>query len=159
MLNNVLDNAVKYTPEGGRIDVSLEHVVIGTALHARVVVVDSGPGIPASERERVFDRFYRGEPASGFNPPGSGLGLAIVRRIAERHGARVTLGDANAQTGMRAGEYAAGDAHLDSNHHAQDIHGPHDVDLDVRANEGRGRGLRVMIDFPLTTQPGLAKTL
>ena len=51
---------------------------------------DAGPGIPAEERERVFDRFYR--RASG-DETGSGLGLAIVRSIAERHGAEVTLGD------------------------------------------------------------------
>ena len=54
-------------------------------------VIDSGPGIPAADRERAFDRFYRraGSPAGG-----SGLGLAIVRAIAERHGARVSLQDA-----------------------------------------------------------------
>jgi signal transduction histidine kinase len=57
-----------------------------------LTVRDSGPGIAASERERVFDRFYRvpGEAAAGMT--GSGLGLAIVKRIAERHGATVTLG-------------------------------------------------------------------
>jgi two-component system OmpR family sensor kinase len=52
-------------------------------------VSDSGPGIPADERERVFDRFYRGV---GSDAPGSGLGLAIVRSIAERHGASVGAG-------------------------------------------------------------------
>ena len=55
-----------------------------------VEVADSGPGIPAAERERVFDRFYRLPGAAG---SGSGLGLSIVRAIAERHGADVALGD------------------------------------------------------------------
>ena len=60
-------------------------------------MTDSGPGIPAEERERVFDRFYRreavGDTRSG-TTTGSGLGLAIVRSIAERHGATIVLGDA-----------------------------------------------------------------
>nr|MDQ3027670.1 ATP-binding protein [Pseudomonadota bacterium] len=55
---------------------------------AFVEVEDNGPGIPPEERDRVFDRFYRGESAAG---GGSGLGLAIVRRIADRHGGRVEL--------------------------------------------------------------------
>jgi two-component system, OmpR family, sensor kinase len=93
MLNNLLDNATKYTPDGGRVDVSLR-VVDG---HPLVQVADSGSGIPAAERERVFDRFYR--VGSGANRvrtdiAGSGLGLAIVRRIALQHQASVTLGDA-----------------------------------------------------------------
>ena len=100
MLNNVLDNAVKYTPEGGRIDVCVRRVDDGPVPFARVVVVDSGPGIPEAERERVFDRFYRGAPTAGIHPPGSGLGLAIVRRIAQRHGAQVML-DEGATGGLR----------------------------------------------------------
>jgi two-component system OmpR family sensor kinase len=106
MLNNLLDNAVKYTPPGGRIDVAVRRDTTLGKRRARVEIVDSGPGIPAAERERVFDRFYRGEPANGSNPPGSGLGMAIVRRIAERHGATIELGDAGAVmvggTGLRA---------------------------------------------------------
>lgn len=95
LLANLLGNALRYTPEGGRVD------VICRVDHASVVleVADNGPGIPESERERVFARFYRrpGSAASGAdfdNDPGSGLGLAIVRVIAERHGARISLGDA-----------------------------------------------------------------
>ena len=64
-----------------------------------VEVEDRGPGIPMVERERVFDRFYRGEMAS---EGGTGLGLAIVRRIAERHGGRVELLDAPGGKGLLA---------------------------------------------------------
>jgi hypothetical protein len=60
MFGNLLDNAVKYTPDGGRIDVSLTQDAAGRAC---VQIADSGPGIPADERERVFDRFYRDSSA------------------------------------------------------------------------------------------------
>jgi two-component system, OmpR family, sensor kinase len=84
LLRNLLDNAVKYTPEGGQVDISLDRND-GAPL---LVVEDSGPGIPDAERARVFDRFYRTADAHG---PGSGLGLAIVKAIAGRHGAVVVL--------------------------------------------------------------------
>ena len=98
MLGNLVDNAIRHTPAGGTVDVG-SHVEGG---HAVLEVADSGPGIPAAERERVFDRFYRvpGTAASG-PPPGSGLGLAIVRRVAEAHGARVELLDRDGG-GLRA---------------------------------------------------------
>lgn len=83
---NLVDNAVRYTPAGGHVDVAVETRDGAPAL----VVRDDGPGIPASERATVFDRFARGSRAEA---PGSGLGLAIVKRIADRHGASVTLGD------------------------------------------------------------------
>ncbi|WP_186125371.1 ATP-binding protein [Burkholderia gladioli] len=93
MLNNVLDNAVKYTPEGGRIDVSLSFDE-GRVL---VRVADSGPGIPPEERERVFDRFYRDSSARmRTDVSGSGLGLAIVKRVAAQQRAIVTLGESPA---------------------------------------------------------------
>ncbi|HEX4885925.1 MAG TPA: ATP-binding protein [Casimicrobiaceae bacterium] len=84
LLANLVDNAIRYTPAGGRVDVLVEEAP------PRLVVLDDGPGVPAHARERLFERFARGDEASA---PGSGLGLAIVKRIAERHGARVTLGD------------------------------------------------------------------
>ncbi|HWI81032.1 ATP-binding protein [Ramlibacter sp.] len=84
LLRNLVDNAVKYTPEGGRVDVSLLAADGAPCL----VVEDSGPGIAPAERERVFDRFYR---VAGADAAGSGLGLAIVRTIAQRHGADVQL--------------------------------------------------------------------
>ena len=86
LVRNLLDNAVKYTPEGGRVDVALHRGDGGVRLR----VEDSGPGIPEAERERVLGRFYR-SPQSAQQAPGSGLGLAIVQAVAERHGARLTL--------------------------------------------------------------------
>lgn len=90
LIGNLLDNALRYTPTGGRIDVSIDRNEGGALLS----VVDTGPGIPVPERERVFERFYRvrgsGAPPG---PVGSGLGLSIVRRIADAHGATVALGD------------------------------------------------------------------
>jgi two-component system, OmpR family, sensor kinase len=85
MIGNLLDNALRYTPAGGRIDVSIDSAADG----ARLSVIDNGPGIAPAERERVFERFHRGS-AQG---TGSGLGLSIVRRIANAHGAAVTLGE------------------------------------------------------------------
>lgn len=86
LINNLVDNALRYTPTGGRIDVA----VSTAAGRAVLLVSDNGPGIPASERERVFDRFYRVAGAPG---DGSGLGLAIVREIALQHGGQVHLTD------------------------------------------------------------------
>ena len=86
LLGNLVDNAIRYTPSGSV--VVRAHRRDGEAV---LEVEDTGPGIPAAERERVFDRFFRGETAAS---GGSGLGLAIVRRIAQRHGARVELLDA-----------------------------------------------------------------
>ena len=76
---------MRYTPAGGRVNVT---AVIDSG-RPLLRVEDSGPGIPESDRERVFDRFYRrpGESATG-----SGLGLAIVKAIAERHHASIELG-------------------------------------------------------------------
>jgi len=84
VFDNLIDNALRYAPEGGVVDVRL-HEVDG---HAVVDVLDNGPGIPASAIGRVFDRFFRvpGAPAGG-----SGLGLAIARTAAERHGLRIEL--------------------------------------------------------------------
>jgi two-component system, OmpR family, sensor kinase len=95
MFNNLVDNAAKYTPQGGRVDVSL---VVEDG-HPVVRIADSGSGIPPAERERVFDRFYRAGASANrvrTDVAGTGLGLAIVRRIALQHGASVTLGDSPA---------------------------------------------------------------
>lgn len=86
LITNLLDNALRYTPEGGSVCVRTWNEDGA----ARLEIGDSGPGIPAHERERVFDRFYRRE-SSG--ETGSGLGLAIVKTIAQRHGAFLTLGE------------------------------------------------------------------
>jgi len=87
LVRNLVDNAVRYTPRGGRVRVSTRGGGGGAVLE----VCDSGPGIPPADRERVFDRFYR---RSGALSDGSGLGLAIVKAIADRHGAEVSLGEA-----------------------------------------------------------------
>ncbi|HEX5209692.1 MAG TPA: ATP-binding protein [Steroidobacteraceae bacterium] len=89
LIRNLVDNAVRYTPDGGRVDVSVERSA-GTPARGLVRVVDNGPGIPPEERKRVFDRFYR---KPGTPSPGSGLGLAIVKAIATAHGATVELGE------------------------------------------------------------------
>jgi two-component system sensor histidine kinase TctE len=81
-LGNLLDNALRYTPRGGRVQIEFDPV--GPAIQ----ISDSGPGIAADERERVFDRMVRGRTAEG---EGSGLGLSIVRDIAALHDATVTL--------------------------------------------------------------------
>ena len=86
LMANLVENAIRYTPEPGRVDIAVA-IEEGRAL---LTVSDSGPGIPAEDRERVFYRFYRRTEAA---EPGSGLGLAIVRAIADRHGAGVELGD------------------------------------------------------------------
>jgi len=91
LMRNLVDNAVKYTPAGGTVDVAVRHED-GMAI---LTVEDSGPGIAAEERERVFDRFYR---IAGSEAAGSGLGLAIIRAIAERHGAKLGL-DASERLG------------------------------------------------------------
>ena len=87
LMRNLIDNAVRYTPPGGRVDVSVERTP-ETPPRAAVKVMDTGPGIEPQERERVFDRFYR---RAGNREPGSGLGLAIVKAIALAHGATVRL--------------------------------------------------------------------
>jgi two-component system OmpR family sensor kinase len=97
LLRNLVDNAVRYTPAGGRVDVSVVEEAAGDTRGARLTVSDDGPGIPAAERARVFDRFYR--PA-GTAPPGSGLGLSIVKAIAQAHGAAITLGEGHAGQGL-----------------------------------------------------------
>jgi signal transduction histidine kinase len=85
-LENVLDNALRYTPEGGRIDISLEP--FGEWL--RIEVQDTGPGIAASELPRVFDRFHRAQGAGDRGESrGAGLGLAIAKRAVELHGGNI----------------------------------------------------------------------
>jgi len=87
LVRNLLDNAVRYSPEHGRVRIDL--VADGPAL--RLTVQDSGSGVPEENRARIFDRFYR---VPGTSASGSGLGLAIVKAIAERHEAAVELGQA-----------------------------------------------------------------
>lgn len=92
LLRNLVENAVRYTPRGGRVDVSV-HASPGQVV---LQVDDTGPGIPENERERVFDPFYR---ILGNDEAGSGLGLSIVKTIAGRLGAEISLGDVATQGG------------------------------------------------------------
>jgi len=83
----VLDNAVKFSPPGGRV------VVDAAAEGAEVVVAvsDTGPGIPADELPRVFERFYRGRTARANEPKGFGLGLAISEAVVKQHGGAMSV--------------------------------------------------------------------
>lgn len=83
LITNLLDNALKYVPTGGEIRVTL-------APGPDLVVADNGPGIAPADRERIFDRFYRGKASSG-DAVGSGLGLALAKAIAERHALTLSL--------------------------------------------------------------------
>ena len=90
---NLVDNAVKYTPEGGHVRLEL----LRRAKRPRLVVSDSGPGIPAEERSRVFERFYRLEAHRDL--AGNGLGLSLVAAVAKLHDSGVDLEDN--QPGLR----------------------------------------------------------
>ncbi len=94
LLRNLIDNAIKYTPAGGRVDLEVRSEGGGTLIE----VHDSGPGIPVEERERVFDRFYR---IAGSAAGGSGLGMAIIKAIADRHNATLTLGQSERLNGLQ----------------------------------------------------------
>lgn len=85
VVSNLTDNAIKYTPEGGRVTVRARAV----EGEVWVEVVDSGPGIPAEALDRLFDKFYRVPDESGARPAGTGLGLHIARKIVEAHGGRI----------------------------------------------------------------------
>jgi signal transduction histidine kinase len=87
VLRNLLDNAVKYSPNARKIDVSLardEH-------HVTIAVRDRGLGIPAAEQRAIFDRFVRGSESLALRIPGTGIGLAMVRQIVQAHGGEILL--------------------------------------------------------------------
>ncbi|MEO1281779.1 MAG: HAMP domain-containing sensor histidine kinase [Pseudomonadota bacterium] len=85
LLANLIDNAIKYTPTGGEVSVSLQ----ASGDTVEVIVTDTGIGVSSPEVEKIFDRFYR-SPGGNLNSEGTGLGLSIARRIAELHGAQIT---------------------------------------------------------------------
>jgi signal transduction histidine kinase len=93
ILANLVGNAIKYTPEGGRVEVTLE----GTANEARIVVADNGIGIPAEAIPSLFQEFFRAENAKAIEREGTGLGLSIVKSLVERYGGRVTVSSAIGQ--------------------------------------------------------------
>jgi two-component system OmpR family sensor kinase len=94
MLGNLVDNAIRYSPEGGSVDLALHRVDRKAVLE----ISDTGPGIPQEDRVRVFDRFYRREATY---VSGSGLGLAIVKNIADRHRASIQLENRSPGPGLR----------------------------------------------------------
>jgi signal transduction histidine kinase len=90
-VTNVLDNAIKFTPEGGRITIGFR-----SAAHEQLLVIDDeGPGIPPAQRQRVLERFYR-VPGTGDGTSGSGLGLAIVQQAMVANGGRVLVEESEA---------------------------------------------------------------
>jgi signal transduction histidine kinase len=88
---NLIDNAIKHTPSGGRISLTLTKGSAGGQREVNLRVADTGPGIPEADRARVFEPFVRLDASR--STPGSGLGLALVAAIARLHGARVELAD------------------------------------------------------------------
>ena len=88
-VSNLVDNAIKFTPPGGAVRIEAR-VVDGRPV---LRVSDTGPGVPLQERERIFDRFYRGEASA--KSPGHGLGLSIAESIANLHGLKLTVEDNN----------------------------------------------------------------
>lgn len=114
LLRNLLENALRYTPEGGRVQVSVlrePNTSSVTEQHPLLMVEDSGPGIPVEHRQRVLDRFYRVAGAAGH---GSGLGLAIVKAVADRHRAHVRLDESPALGGLRViVEFSPSEPHRD----------------------------------------------
>jgi signal transduction histidine kinase len=95
VVDNLCSNAVKYTPEGGTVRVSLD--IAGDS--ARLCVADSGIGIPAAEREHLFERFFRASSATERDIKGTGLGLAISKAIVERHCGRIEVADGDGGVG------------------------------------------------------------
>ncbi|HEY2804808.1 MAG TPA: ATP-binding protein, partial [Gemmatimonadales bacterium] len=85
IFTNVLDNAARYAPAGGRVDVRTAR----DESMVRIDISDTGPGIPSDHLPRIFERFYRVDPARSREMGGTGLGLAIVKHLAEAHGGRV----------------------------------------------------------------------
>ncbi|HEX5392153.1 MAG TPA: ATP-binding protein [Rhodocyclaceae bacterium] len=94
LVRNLVENAIRYTPEAGRIDIEIGE--------RSIAVTDSGPGIPEEERERVLSRFYRVADQAREAPSGAGLGLSIVNRIAELHGATLGLSEGTGGQGLKA---------------------------------------------------------
>ena len=89
LLGNLLSNAIKFSPRGGRVHVIVDNV----DAYARVQVLDEGPGIPESERDQLFERFYRLASSTEMGVPGTGLGLAIAKSVAEAHEGFVDIVD------------------------------------------------------------------
>ncbi|MBX3218959.1 MAG: HAMP domain-containing protein [Labilithrix sp.] len=107
VLSNVLTNAVKYTPQGGTVSLEVRDGADGDAGRnetVRIIVADTGPGIPEDLQAAVFEKFFRVEhvqPSSARKPPGAGLGLYLCKQIVDAHGGTIQIQSANASTGTR----------------------------------------------------------
>jgi signal transduction histidine kinase len=95
LFGNLIDNAIRYTPEGGIVDVSIER----TDASAVIEIVDTGCGIREDDLPHVFNRFFR---AGSVDSEGSGLGLSIVEAVAKRYGLGVDLHNRRDRSGLRA---------------------------------------------------------
>jgi two-component system sensor histidine kinase QseC len=98
LIRNLIDNAIRYTPSGGQVGVSVE----AESQEVRLVIEDTGPGIPTEQMSQVFQRFKRGEDAQ---TEGTGLGLSIVQRIIELHQGRIELENRGVDSGLRVNVY------------------------------------------------------
>jgi len=85
VISNLIDNAIKYTPSGGKVEVKVED----NEKTVKVSVKDTGIGIAKEDLPRIFERFYRGEKSRNLSLGGIGLGLSIVKHIVEAHGGKV----------------------------------------------------------------------
>ena len=98
LIRNLIDNALRYAGEGGRIEIACANATaVGGAKEVRFRVADDGPGVPAEEHERIFNRFYR---VAGSSERGSGIGLSLVSRIAQLHGASIEVSEGIAGRGF-----------------------------------------------------------
>jgi signal transduction histidine kinase len=91
VLKNLLGNAILYTPEGGKVTVSIGEAEAEGRTWATVAVADTGMGIPKNELPHVFERFFRGQRPREMQVSGTGLGLAIAKDIVALHGGEITL--------------------------------------------------------------------
>lgn len=103
-LGNLVENAVNYSPDRTRVGISARRVAApggvaggGSGTHVEIAVTDQGIGIPEKDRERIFERFYRVDPARSRATGGTGLGLAIVKHVAASHGGEVTVWSSEGQ--------------------------------------------------------------
>jgi len=90
-VGNLVDNAVRYGPEGSRVVIATGLSGSGPAAVAELSVTDEGPGISEAERDRIFERFYRVDSARSRETGGTGLGLSIVKHVAAGHGGEATV--------------------------------------------------------------------
>jgi signal transduction histidine kinase len=101
VVDNLVSNAIKFSPPGGAIDVRLQCVSTAAEQDVLVTVIDEGPGVAPGEEERIFDPAVRGSAALASGAPGSGHGLAIARDIAQAHGGRLRVQDAGRKGGAQ----------------------------------------------------------